>query len=86
MSLQKEQQFEPVIEQKDVTIRVDECRGFYRKTDITSDEVTYLLNQGYILSSHVPLGSCRSEEYLLKLTGNQSAEHFFSCKDAFRVH
>jgi len=63
--------------QRIVSIKVDESKGFFRKADSNSDEVSFLLRHGYILSSHIPLGGGRSEEYLLKLTGNQSAEHFF---------
>ena len=73
----KEQQVEQVIAQRDVTIRVDEYTGFYRKADLSSDEVDYLLRKGYVLSLQVPLSCSRSEEYLLKPTGNQSAAHFF---------
>ena len=63
--------------QRDITISVDEFKGFYRKADINDDEVDYLLGKGYVLSLQVPLGSRRSEEYLLRPTGNQSAAHFF---------
>ncbi len=76
--LEKEQpKPESIPEQKDVTVKVDESKGFYRKSDLSSEEVAYLLRRGYLLSSHVPLGGGRQEDYLLKPTGNQGATHFF---------
>jgi len=63
--------------QEDITINVDESAGFYKKNDLGVYDAAFLLRRGYVVSSHVPLGCHRSEEFLLKITGNQSAEHFF---------
>ena len=52
--MQKEQQFEPLIERREVIIRVDEDVGFYKKADVNSDEVDYLLGKGYVLSLQKP--------------------------------
>lgn len=75
--LERETLPEPVKVQKDVTIEIDPAKGYYRKAELNEDEVNFLLGKGYILSSHVPLGGGRQEDYLLKLNGNQGATHFF---------
>jgi len=75
--LLKEQPPVPVEQSRAVEISVDADKGFYRKADVKSEEVAYLLDKGYVLSSHVPLGGGRQEDYLLKPTGNQGATHFF---------
>lgn len=55
----------------------DSDKGFYKKNDLSADQIALLLGKGYVLSGHVPLGGGQYENYLLKLTGNQGTTHFF---------
>ncbi|MBS3137286.1 ATP-binding protein [Candidatus Woesearchaeota archaeon] len=59
---------------------VDYAKGFYRKKEITKEEIEDLVKNGYILSAHIGLYGGRLEEYLLKPRYNESAEHFFVIK------
>ena len=64
--MQKKQQSGPEALHEDITITIDEFKGFYRKNDLGVFDVTFLIDRGYIVSSHVPLGGHRAEDYLLK--------------------
>jgi conjugal transfer ATP-binding protein TraC len=66
--------------EKDVKINVDEDERFFRKKDISEDELIYLVNNGYTLSSHVNLLGGRQEDFLLKPNENESEAHFFLIK------
>ncbi|MDP4012578.1 MAG: hypothetical protein Q8R00_03155 [Candidatus Nanoarchaeia archaeon] len=75
---------ERVIEQpvhRVVNIRVDETKGFFKKSEITDDEVTYLKNKGYIESTHMSIVTKSMERYLLKPASNESPSHFFLIQD-----
>ena len=64
-------------EQKKVIIKVDPEKGFYRKKDLSQEEVDFLIRQGYVVSSHFPIGGTRKEKFLLKLKGREKKGHFF---------
>ena len=66
--------------EKEVKVQLDEAKGFYRKADLTLDDIDYLLKKKYILSQHVPLGGGRQEPYFLKPSSRESAQHFFLVK------
>jgi len=66
--------------EKEVNINIDETKRFFRKKDISEDELIYLVNNGYTLSSHVNLLGGRREDFLLKPNENESEAHFFLIK------
>lgn len=66
--------------EKVVNIKVDEEKRFFRKKEITQDELIYLIKNGYTLSSHVNLDGGRQEDFLLKSDENESEAHFFLIK------
>lgn len=59
---------------------LDYRKGYFRRKELTKEQVDDFLKQGYQLSSHVGLYGGRQEEYLLKPRYNESAEHFFVVK------
>ena len=67
-------------EEREVKIKVDEEKRFFRKKDITQDELIYLINNGYVLSSNMNLNGGRREDFLLKPGENESEAHFFLIK------
>ncbi len=67
-------------ERKDVNIRIDESKGFYRKAELSDEETNYLLQYGYKIISAVGLKGGRQENYLLKPRQNETPIHFFLCK------
>jgi len=67
-------------EKPKVSIKADEEKGYFLKKNLNEDEIKFLLNKKYILSSHVPLGGGRQEVYLLKLSSRESTTHFFLVK------
>ncbi len=66
--------------EKEVNINLDEEKRFFRKKDISEDELIYLVNNCYTLSSHVNLLGGRREDFLLKPDENESEAHFFLIK------
>ena len=67
---------------KDITIKLDPSKGFYRKEGLNQNEIDFLIRQGYDISSHVPIGKHRQEEFLLKLDGREGKDHFFMVRSA----
>jgi len=59
---------------------LDYSKGWFKKKELSHEEVTDLLKNGYQLSSHIGLFGGRKEEYLLKPRYNESPEHFFVIK------
>src|SRR3989344_2721118 len=59
---------------------LDFSKGIFKKVGLSAQEVTELVNHGYVLSSLVGLYGGRREEYLLKPRSNESVEHFFVVK------
>ena len=69
---------EIVTEFKDNTL--DYAKGFYRRNDLTEEQVQELLQNGYKISSHIGLYGGRQEDYVLKSRSNESDTHFFVVK------
>jgi len=67
-------------EKHKVEIKVDEEKGFFRKSNLNENEIKFLLKKKYVLSSHVPLGGGRREDYLIKPSARESNAHFFLVK------
>ncbi len=65
---------------KTVSINVDENRGIFPKDTLNEDEVVFLLNKDYIISSHYPLNGKQKVPYLLKPNPQESPGHFFLIK------
>jgi len=63
-----------------LNINLDLEKRYFKKKDLSVDDIDYLLNNGYILSSHVPLGGGQRYDYLLKPFEGESTEHFFLIK------
>lgn len=79
-----EEHEEEIVEQpilKVVNIKVDETKGFFKKSEITEEEVEYLKNKGYIESTHMSIDTKSMERYLLKPASNESPSHFFLIQD-----
>ncbi len=70
---------QPIYEE--VNIRVDETKGFFKKSELNDDEVTYLKNKGYTESTHMDIVDKSMERYLLKPASNESPGHFFLIQD-----
>ena len=58
-------------------INIDLEKGIFRKRDLNEFEIDYLLQHGYIVSSHVPLGGGQREDYLLYTSAGENTSHFF---------
>src|SRR3989338_8250518 len=65
---------------KKVDIKLDENKGYFKKSALNQDEIDFLLNKKYIVSSHVPLGGGRQETYFLKPSKRETPTHFFLVK------
>ena len=72
-------------EQRIVNINVDENYGFFKKSELNKDEIWYLLDKGYKVSSHVGLNGGVRKYYLLKPRFNETNSHFFLVK-AIEAH
>ena len=79
-SKEEEEEKEEKQEQKKIDIKVDETKGFFRKSELNYDEINFLLNNKYTIASHVPLNGGRREDYLLKHAKRESNIHFFLVK------
>ena len=66
---------------KDVKIKVDEFKRFFRKSELDKDEVEYLLGKEYKIAKYKRLASNKKEEFLLKPRFNESLTHFFAVYD-----
>lgn len=63
-----------------VEIKVDEEKRFFRKSELSNDEVDFLLRNKYLISSHVPLNGGRRGDYLIRPSARESNTHFFLVK------
>lgn len=70
-----------VSKEKDVKIRVDTDTRFFRKKDLSKDEIKYLLARGYKESNQKRIASNKKEEFLLKSRHNESLTHLFVTYD-----
>jgi len=59
---------------------LDYGKRFFKRKNLTEKKVEGLLAVGYIRSLHIGLYGGRKEEYLLKPSPRESAEHFFVVK------
>lgn len=59
---------------------LDYSKGYFRRKELSKEEVEDLLKHEYQLSAQIGLFGGRQEEYLLKPRYNESAEHFFVIK------
>ncbi len=66
---------------KDVKIKVDEFKRFFKKSELNKDEVKYLLSKGYKTAKYKRLASNKKEEFLLKPRFNESLAHLFVVYD-----
>ena len=66
-----------VKEVREIDIKLDLDKRFYVKKEILKEEIEFLLNHGYLISSQVSLFSNKNDEYLLKPNSNESSVHFF---------
>ena len=55
-------------------------KRYFRKKDLKSEDIDFLLSKNYVISSHVSLGGGQREDYLLKPNEDESAGHFFLIK------
>ncbi|MBU0894799.1 MAG: DUF87 domain-containing protein [Nanoarchaeota archaeon] len=66
---------------KDIKIEVDEEKRFFRKDEINSHEIQYLLKKGYKDAEFKSLVSNKVEKFLLKPRFNESLTHLFAVYD-----
>jgi len=59
---------------------MDTEKRYYLKKNLSPENIDLLLNKGYIISNHVPLGGGQRQDYLLKQNPDESASHFFLVK------
>ena len=59
---------------------LDYKKGYFRRRELTENQVEELLHAGYQRSRHIGLYGGRQEEYLLKPSKHESLEHFFVIK------
>lgn len=55
-------------------------KGWFRKKELTKEQIEELLKRDYRLSLHIGLEGGRRQEFLLKPRSNESCEHFFVIK------
>ena len=67
-------------ERKEVDIRLDENKGYFRKSALSNEEVNFLLAKKYIISSNVPLGGGRQDYFLLRPSPRETPTHYFLIK------
>jgi hypothetical protein len=66
---------------RDVKIRVDENKRYFRKGKLNSDEIKYLLSNGYQTAKFKSLVTNKTETFLLQPRHNESLTHFFATYD-----
>src|SRR3989344_1511742 len=73
-SLKKEKKKE---EQKEVNIRINRNKRYFRKNKVSKDELKYLLDEGYQIKKHKDLLTGKKETFLLQPRHNESLTHLF---------
>ncbi len=66
--------------QEEFSIKVDEQKRFFLKSELGDDEVEFLLARGYSISSHVAIDSKNRRDYVLKPKDQESNAHYFLVK------
>lgn len=66
--------------QEEVNIKVNEQKRFFSKSELGEDEIEFLLNKGYSISSHIAIDSKSRKDYVLKPNENESNAHYFLVK------
>ncbi|MBS3106414.1 ATP-binding protein [Candidatus Woesearchaeota archaeon] len=69
-----------VKQKKEINITLDENKGLFKKSNLSEDEIQFLLKKGYVFSWHVPLGGGRQEIYLIKHSQREGEPHVFLVK------
>ncbi len=62
---------------REVLINLDVNKGFFKKSALSEEEIEFLLKNGYVQSSHVPLDSRNYANFLVKKIGWHTNEHTF---------
>jgi hypothetical protein len=62
---------------QEVSINVDEYKGFYRHKDLNSHEIEYLLRKKYQIVDKLSIVSGKVEKFLIKPRFNESLNHMF---------
>jgi type IV secretory pathway VirB4 component len=71
----------PNKKRKDVKIKIDENKRFFRKKELSKDEVKFLLSKGYKISKQKSLLKNKEEDFLLLPRHNESITHLFCTYD-----
>jgi len=66
---------------KNVVIKIDSAKRFFKYNNLNADERQYLLDCGYVVSKHKSIMSKREETYMLRPDKNESPSHFFVIQD-----
>ncbi|MFH0808695.1 MAG: DUF87 domain-containing protein [archaeon] len=72
---------ETKVKSKDVKISVDEDKRFFRKSELSADEVKFLLGKGYKIEKRKSMVSNKYEEFLLQPRHNETTTHLFTIFD-----
>lgn len=65
------------IAKRKILIELDLNKGFYKKSTLSTEEIEYLLKNGYKESKHVPLNSRNYAIFLVRCVQNHKLEHTF---------
>ncbi len=65
------------LKHRNVKINVDKNKRFFRKSKLNSDEVKYLLSNGYKIAKYKSLLTDKMETFLLQSRHNESLMHLF---------
>jgi conjugal transfer ATP-binding protein TraC len=77
---QREIKLKPTEIVKEFEPTVNLFKGYFKKRNLSEEQVDELIQNGYCISSLVGIFGGRREEYLLKPRFNESVEHFFLIK------
>jgi type IV secretory pathway VirB4 component len=67
--------------QENKFVNIDASKGLFKYSELNEDEKKYLINKGYIISSHKSISSKKKEKYLIKPRKSEGNSHFFYVKD-----
>ncbi len=71
----------PKVKSRDIVIGVDEDKRFFRKSELSADEVKFLLDKKYKIEKRKSMVTNKYEEFLLQPRHNETTNHLFTIFD-----
>jgi len=65
------------VQKREMLIELDLSKGYYKKSTLKTEEIDYLLKNGYVESRHVPLRSSAHAVFLVKKVARHTNEHTY---------